>query len=76
MDEEHFLTALALCHTLNVIGNNRKKIKTSAGSDQNTGMDNPAFDFSEDKIEYQASSPDEKALAEACQRLCQTINMN
>lgn len=37
-------------------------------SDTNAGIDNAAFEFTEDKFEYQASSPDEKALAEACQR--------
>ena len=32
-------------------------------------MDNAAFELSENTFKYQASSPDEKALAEACQRL-------
>lgn len=32
-------------------------------------MENTAFQFHRGDYDYQASSPDEKALAEACQRL-------
>lgn len=33
------------------------------------GTHNEAFEAHEDDYEYQAASPDEKALLEACQRL-------
>lgn len=49
-----FLMALALCHTVRV------DMKDNAG----TG----GFSLDGYEYEYQASSPDEKALVEACRR--------
>lgn len=61
---EDFLTTLALCHTVTITGSSKKSKK----NDEDIGLENTAFDFQRGEYEYQASSPDEKALTEACQR--------
>ena len=66
-----FLTALALCHTVQV---------AEASPEDNLGCDNESFVFDEEdeamvaamrgrRLAYTASSPDEKALVEAAHRL-------
>jgi len=61
------LTTLALCHTVNITGSNNKKRKPS--TKRTSTLRRPSFRSPQPAFEYQASSPDEKALAEACQRL-------
>lgn len=51
---EALFTVLALCHTVRV----DRKDNLATGEYSNTGFE----------YEYQASSPDEKALVEACRR--------
>ena len=61
-DEIHicdFLTALSVCHTVQVANN---------ASDDVDGVDNVGYinDSNYEHLEYNAASPDEKALIEAC----------
>lgn len=62
--EEQFLITLALCHTATVIGLR----KSNKEQENKFGNDNPTFIADRRDFEYQASSPDEKALIEACQK--------
>ncbi|XP_046454878.1 phospholipid-transporting ATPase IF-like [Daphnia pulex] len=70
---EDFFITLALCHTVTITGKNKNKnkLKVSRASAvvEPDGFENAAFQFHRGDYDYQASSPDEKALAEACQRL-------
>lgn len=58
---EDFFVTLALCHTVQVASKAKAKREVAVTSDGNVQM----ADLSE---RYQASSPDEKALVEACAR--------
>ena len=60
------MTTLALCHTVNITGSNNKKRKPS--TKRTPTLRRSSFRSPQPAFEYQASSPDEKALAEACQR--------
>ncbi len=64
--EETFFIALGLCHTVNIVGVGKRKNRQD--SIVSIGVSNKAFDVEDEDYEYQASSPDEKALVEACQR--------
>ncbi|XP_063587214.1 phospholipid-transporting ATPase IF-like isoform X2 [Penaeus indicus] len=57
---EIFLETLALCHTVQVTTRERDTGEVIASSDE--------MELAEMKLEYQAASPDEKALVEACAR--------
>ena len=61
-----FLTALSVCHTVQVASQNRVRGSKSLGN--NTGRDNPGYECDDnyEHLEYNAASPDEKALIEAC----------
>ncbi|XP_046657252.1 phospholipid-transporting ATPase IF-like [Daphnia pulicaria] len=63
--EEQFLITLALCHTATVTSPFRRK---DSSLNSKSGNENPVFTTHENDFEYQASSPDEKALLEACQK--------
>ena len=66
---EHFLIVLALCHTVHVSIRSSDSIVDSTACSQNGGANfNEGFEFVESDLDYQASSPDEKALLEACRR--------
>ena len=54
---EQFLVALALCHTVRITDNS----SMANGSEE-------SLEITIDNLNYQASSPDEKALVEACSR--------
>ena len=64
MQEEFFFVALALCHTVHVT-NDRKSERTQ---EIDGGNINLSFEADQVCRDYQASSPDEKALVEACRR--------
>ncbi|XP_042857973.1 phospholipid-transporting ATPase IF-like [Penaeus japonicus] len=57
---ETFLETLALCHTVQVTTREKATGEVIATSDE--------MELAEMKLEYQAASPDEKALVEACAR--------
>ncbi|XP_047469990.1 phospholipid-transporting ATPase IF-like [Penaeus chinensis] len=57
---EIFLETLALCHTVQVTTREKDTGEVIASSDE--------MELAEMKLEYQAASPDEKALVEACAR--------
>ena len=69
---EEFFVTLALCHTASIVGQNKKVRRTSSRMDPD-GYRRQSLRASfraqqRGLYEYQASSPDEKALTEACQR--------
>lgn len=61
---EQFLVTLALCHTVTITGNRNRSSFSSSLDD----IDSITCSMEDNSFEYQASSPDEKALAEACRR--------
>ena len=60
---------LVLCHTVTITGKTKKLSKPR----ESATFINPAFNAQQGEYDYQASSPDEKALAEACQRFYKFI---
>lgn len=73
---EQFFVTLALCHTASIVGQNKMKRNSSRHIDSFRRKDSTRLSTRRPTrpqppagiYEYQASSPDEKALAEACQR--------
>lgn len=69
-----FLTALALCHTVQLSEPKSPEPPSREGSCSSRGPDGTAGNSAQGECgahelpEYQASSPDEKALVEACSR--------
>ena len=61
-----FLTALSVCHTVQVASQNT--VSGSKSKVSKTGCDNPGYECDDnyEHLEYNAASPDEKALIEAC----------
>lgn len=69
---EQFFVTLALCHTASIVGHNKKVRRSSSRVDPDSNRRASLRESMRAKArghyEYQASSPDEKALVEACQR--------
>ena len=63
-----FLTALSVCHTVQVASQSQTRDKPQNGVSSYRGVDNAGYehDDSYEHLEYNAASPDEKALIEAC----------
>ena len=62
---EQFLVTLALCHTVHIANGSDRKSRDQPVSQ---GIDNVSFAPDVFDYDYQASSPDDKALVEACRR--------
>ena len=65
---EEFFVTLALCHTVQVSVPTARSTELQVTVRSSEAYVNDTFNPDEFDYEYEASSPDEKALVEACRR--------